>query len=179
MSQRNSEYDRLPGDSYQTPAWPVLALLPFLPAGIKTVLEPAAGEGQMVDTLRAAGFKVTARDISDGHDFLKLKGTTANSIITNPPYTLAEPFIRHALALTKPQAGRVAMLLRCDYDHARGRADLFKHPPFALKLVLTRRIVWFDRPGAAPSFNHAWYLWNWRHKGPPTIAYGSNDPGTE
>jgi hypothetical protein len=64
------------------------------------------------------------------------------------------------------------MLLRCDYDHARSRAHLFADcQAFAKKLVLTRRIVWFDGPRAAPSFNHAWYLWNQQHSGPPTLAY--------
>lgn len=35
----------------------------------------------------------------------------------------------------------------------------------------TKRIVWFERKGAAPSFNHAWYIWDWEHRGFPTIAY--------
>jgi len=38
-------------------------------------------------------------------------------------------------------------------------------------LVLTRRIVWFEAPKAAPSFNHAWYIWDWKHVGPPVLAY--------
>jgi hypothetical protein len=41
---------------------------------------------------------------------------------------------------------------------------------FAKKLVLTKRILWFDGPKAAPSFNHAWYLWDHHHR-PPTIVY--------
>jgi hypothetical protein len=44
-------------------------------------------------------------------------------------------------------------------------------PQFAKKLVLTKRIVWFDGPKAAPSFNHAWYLWDWQHSGLPVLAY--------
>jgi len=43
--------------------------------------------------------------------------------------------------------------------------------------VLTRRIVWFveadGKPKASPSFNHAWFLWDWQHAGPPVIAYSS------
>ena len=59
----------------------------------------------------------------------------------------------------KPARRLVAMLLRCDYDHAGTREHLFGGcPAFALKLVLTKRIVWFDGPKAAPSFNHAWFL---------------------
>jgi hypothetical protein len=28
------------------------------------------------------------------------------------------------------------------------------------RIVLIKRVVWFDGPGAASSFNHAWYLWD-------------------
>jgi hypothetical protein len=109
-----------------------------------------------------------------GRDFLletdAPKGTEA--IITNPPYTFAQAFIECALELMRPE-GRVAMLLRTDYDHAKTRQHLFAGcPAFARKLVLTKRIVWFDGPRAAPSFNHCWMIWNWKHVGPPTLAYG-------
>jgi hypothetical protein len=49
-----------------------------------------------------------------------------------------------------PSMGKVAMLLRTDFDHAKGRQHLFGQCPiFAKKLVLTRRIVWFEGPKAA------------------------------
>ena len=85
----------------------------------------------------------------------------------------------HALKLTAPVKGFVAMLLRCDFDHAKRRAYLFADcPQFAKKVVLTRRIVWFveadGKPKASPSFNHAWFLWDWQHAGPPVVTYGPN-----
>jgi hypothetical protein len=100
-------------------------------------------------------------------------------IVTNPPYERAEEFCTHALKLTAPVKGVVAMLLRCDFDHAKRRAYLFADcPQFAKKIGLTRRIVWFvvadGKPKASPSFNHAWFLWDWQHAGPPAIAYGPN-----
>jgi hypothetical protein len=65
-----------------------------------------------------------------------------------------------------------ALLLRTDYDHAATRQHLFSGcHAFVKKIVLTKRIVWFDGPGAAPSFNHAWYIWDWLHDGPPVLAY--------
>jgi hypothetical protein len=83
-------------------------------------------------------------------------------------------FLLHSSNLSKNlerrSMGKVAMLLRTDYDHAKGRQHLFGECPiFAKKLVLTRRIVWFDGPNAA--FNHAWYIWDWKHVGPPVLAY--------
>lgn len=175
MSQRDSGYAREDRDLYETPAWATAALLPHIHDDIKTVWEPAAGEHQkMVGALRESGRDVYASDIHTGTDFLTTDvcppGTEA--VITNPPYDHALQFIEHALSITKPLQGLVAMLLRTDYDHAKTRKHLFQTcPQFAGKVVLTRRIVWFEKKGASPSFNHAWYIWDWQHKGPPTISY--------
>ena len=80
-------------------------------------------------------------------------------------------FIERGLSLTASD-GLVAMLLRTDFDHAKSRQHLFQHPAFSKKLVLTKRIKWFEDSKGQPSFNHAWFVWDYRHKGPPTLAYG-------
>ena len=65
------------------------------------------------------------------------------------------------------------MLLRTDYDHAVTRQHLFSGcHAFAKKIVPTKRIVWFYGPGAAPSFNHAWYLWDCCTMGRPCWNMG-------
>lgn len=177
MSQRDSGYARKEHDLYETPAWVTAALLPHLPERLATVWEPALGTNKMGHVL-AQRFHVIGTDITMGHDFLKMDLVDdVRAIITNPPYTLATEFCEHALRLMEPVGGVVAMLLRTDFDHAKGRAHLFRDcPAFAKKLVLTKRIVWFEpEPGAkgkSPSFNHAWQVWDWRHEGPPTIAWG-------
>jgi len=71
-----------------------------------------------------------------------------------------------------PADGLIAMLLRTDFDRAKTRRHLFGDcVTFAKKLVLTKRIRWFEGSSGSPSFNHAWYLWDARHCGPPTLAY--------
>lgn len=175
MSQRWSEYARRPFDEYNTPTWATKAVVPFIPKD-SYILEPACGSGKMAEALREEGFKVDATDIQDGNeDFLKLEDArNYDAIITNPPYNLAAQFVEHALKLTEPTSGVVAMLLRTDFDHAKTRRRLFAdHRAFSTKLILTKRIVWFERPGAAPSFNHAWFIWDWfkyEHE-QPTIAW--------
>jgi hypothetical protein len=177
MSQRSSGYQRL--KVYTTPSWVTETLIGFIVARPGTIWEPACGEGGMAEVLRGQ-FAVLATDIDRGEDFLKrdrIPNSSIRGIVTNPPYELAEEFCRHALALTKSVGGFVAMLLRCDFDHAKTRSDLFRDcAAFAKKIVLTKRIVWFveydGRPKASPSFNHAWFLWSHEHQGPPTIAYG-------
>lgn len=166
MSQRKSGYARIDGEKYYTPAWCLDCLIPHIPSRILDIFDPAAGTGNIVKALDGP-FNAFGKDIDDGYDFLK-DDTKYEAIICNPPFRTAEDFINHALDV----ADYVAMLLRCDYDHAKTRKYLFSlNPHFAKKIALTKRIVWFERRGAAPSFNHAWFIFDKAHRGPPTIAY--------
>lgn len=168
MSQRESGFARKERDLYITPSWVTEALLPQLPA-CKTIWEPAAACGKMVRVLVDAGYDVEASDIDMGIDFLAAPPRNVCAIVTNPPYNLATEFIEHALGI----APIVAMLLRTDFDHAKTRSHFFAgHPAFARKLVLTKRIRWFEDSKGSPSFNHCWMIWDWEHSGPPTISYG-------
>jgi hypothetical protein len=183
MAQRVSGYVRQANDSYQTPSWVTDALSPHLQRLALHIWEPACGDGAMADALTALGYRVHASDIITGDDFLKAKSLPSDAIqgiVTNPPYSIGQAFIEHALQLTKPVGGVVAMLLRCDYDHAKTRRHLFADcPAFAKKIILTKRIVWFQRPGAAPSFNHCWCVWDHHHSGKPTIEYAPVPQGCE
>jgi hypothetical protein len=155
MSQRDSGYERKERDLYETPAWVTEALLPHMRL-CQTIWEPAAGPGKMVQVLGRVA-QVTATD----------------AIVTNPPYELATEFIERALSFQRPVEGVVAMLLRTDFDHAKTRANLFAGcAVFAKKIVLTKRIKWFEDSKGQPSFNHAWFVWDWKHSGPPILAYG-------
>jgi hypothetical protein len=121
---------------------------------------------------------VIGTDIADGHDFLKYDSAPdrCDAIITNPEFRLAAPIIEHAIELMRRRDGMVAMLLRTDFGHAKTRQHLFGAcPQFSKKIELTKRIVFFDRPGAAPSFSHAWFVWDWEHVGEPTIIH-AGDP---
>jgi hypothetical protein len=168
MSQRKSGYERKLNDSYETPEWVTLALCPHIEPRPQQIWEPAAGTGKIARALCSAGFQVVESDIESGQDFLTTTEGLAPCIITNPPYGLAEQFIEHALGL----AEFVAMLLRTDFDHAKTRSYLFAEcPSFAKKIVLTRRIKWFENSAGHPSFNHAWFVWSRAHQGPPILAY--------
>jgi predicted RNA methylase len=114
--------------------------------------------------------------VGTGEDFLTISAppTDVDAVVTNPPYgvqgRLAEAFIAHALELV-PFA---AMLLRNDFDSGKTRQGLFRHNPyFAGKLVLLDRVRWFDGP-SSPSDNHAWFIFDRGHHGPPVIRYTRN-----
>lgn len=177
-----SGYERIERDAYYTPAWCTEALLRHVKFS-GPIWEPAAGAGDMTRVLTAAGHDVASSDIAYGWaeyelglyqlDFL----TTALPcnvvhIVTNPPYTLAREFIERALELTVKSGGKVAMLLRNEYDSAATRQHLFsKCPQFALKLVLTKRPRWFADEKASPRHNFSWFVWDWAHEGPAEIRW--------
>jgi hypothetical protein len=177
MSQRDSGYERKERDLYETPAWVTQALLDEGFRKPNIVWEPARGGGKMIAVLKQLDAKVFGSDIHEtGDDFLATPFSFSNfadTIITNPPYELATEFITHALNLTRPLGGQVMMLLRTDFDHAKTRAHLFAEcRAFAKKIVLTKRIRWFEDSKGSPSFNHAWFIWDHKHQGAPTLAYG-------
>lgn len=187
MSQRNSEYARKDRDLYQTPEQHTQLLERFLPTrALQRIWEPAAGSGQMVDVFQTWGAGWYASDVhplADGIDqanFFNFRDAPhkATAIITNPPYRdgLAQKFIEHALKLMKPCEGVVAMLLSDTYDFGVTRRHLFaEHPAFCKKIALHKRIIWFPAPEGekqvGPSQYHAWYLWDWAHRGPATMEY--------
>jgi hypothetical protein len=136
-----SGYERVEHDLYETPPWCTEVLLRHV-VFKKDILEPAAGRGAIAKVLEANGYRTTCNDIVDWGlsdcrivDFLTTKCTPAAcDIVTNPPYNLAEEFVRHALRITK-RGEKVAMLLRNEWDCAFNRADLFTDEPFKLKIV--------------------------------------------
>lgn len=168
-------YERLPGDFYETPAWCTERLLDTITFDTQ-IWEPAAGGDAITNVLRRYGYDVLSSDIRLGDDFLgdnrvrSAARDSARSIITNPPYTLAEEFIEQALADTFPY-GKVAMLLRNEFDCAKRRRHLFETEPFAHKLVLTKRPLWIENTTGSPRHNYSWYIWNHDHVGPATIQY--------
>jgi len=189
-SHGEAGYKRRPHDAYFTEQWVTRALLaaydfhlPIVGACHDTIWEPACGDGRMASVIAEAGYRVVASDIADwgygatGWDFLAapplgLPVPDCAAIITNPPFaTATRHFIQRALDLTKLRGGKVAMLQRHEFDAPATNHPLFQ-APFAAKLVLPRRPRWSDEPEtASPRFPYAWYLWDWRHSGPPILRY--------
>ena len=152
MSQRNSEYARVVGDTYVTPQWVYKALH-----------RVERFDGEIWDCAPKCGRP----------DFFSINYSDYPNIITNPPFKYAEEFCWHALMLTKHLGGKVAMLLPMAFDAAKSRIELFAERPSKIKYVLTKRIRWenLEQKAAGPSMNHAWYVWDWNYIGPPLRGY--------
>lgn len=125
------------------------------------VWENACGEGHISKQLIAAGFDVFSTNLTDrgygvrGLDFLATNHSPMPSIVTNPPFSLGDEFLVHALTVLEIE--HVAMLLPNGIFHAQDRVKLFHlHRP-SLILPLTWRL---DVTGAgAPTMNCCWYVW--------------------
>ena len=89
----------------------------------------------MVHEMEVWGYQVTGTDISMGQDFLTVSPVSCDWIITNPPFSLSEVFIRRCQYIGKP----FALLLKSQFWHARKRLELFQEDPPAWVLPLTWR----------------------------------------
>ncbi len=191
MSQKASGFERQNLEKYYTPAWVVNALLSKESFNWMTI-DPASGANHIINALKdngisgADGFDIDPEGHDKRADFLAWDGQTYPwtgrdfDLITNPPYgkggRLAVRFIEHALVLASSMGGKVAMLLRVDFDSANGRRHIFAdHPAFKAKYVLTKRIRWENLPqsAAGPTENHAWFVWDYGMPVTfrPTIGY--------
>lgn len=148
MAQRHSEYKRMDADAYWTPQWVFDALY-----SVESFSEP------FDCAPRNADFDFLAQDWI----------CPPLEIVTNPPFSKAESFVRHALKL----ANKVAMLLPLAWDAAKSRRDLFENPRFKAKYVLCQRIRWenLEQKKNGPSSNHAWYVWDNTYNPRPFLAW--------
>jgi hypothetical protein len=164
---------------FPTPAWATEALLARV-TFTNPVWECAAGSGAMADVLAKAGYAVLASDLCDrgnpsiqsGVDFLSVPTVRVGSVITNPPFSLAEEFIAKALDCADH---RVAMLLRLAFLEGQRRKILWTSTPLEQVLVFSRRLS-FGRAvkideNANGKIAFAWFVWTRGFKGEPKIAW--------
>lgn len=150
----NPEHGRKINDYYPTPPEVTDAILRFLKINRKaTIWEPACGTGSMTDVMKAHGYNVIGTDINSGIDFLTCEPVKCDWIITNPPFSLAEQFIRHANEIGVP----FAFLLKSQYWHAARRVNLFKEITPTYILPLTWRPD-FTGQGAS-LMDMCWCVW--------------------
>jgi hypothetical protein len=175
MGKHENTYARVERDFYPTPPWATATLGEHIELHGKHVWECACGDGRMAEALKTAGARVYATDIVDrGYgesngvlDFLadQTPQLSFDGIVTNPPFglrgKLAAAFIATGLRRIGDD-GFLALLLPVDFDSAKTRAAFFADcPQFVGKIVLTRRIKWFQhptKPNRHPKENSAWFL---------------------
>jgi hypothetical protein len=195
VGKHETSYPRIERDLYPTrEPWVVEALAQHIDLFGAIVWECAAGTGEMAEAFKAAGARQSfcSDIVNRGYpltvfDFLcgdKPKLPRIDIIATNPPGGLrnkvAERFVEVGLQhIADGTTFALALFLPVDFDSGVTRRKFFDEcPQFVGKIVLTRRIIWFQRHDGkreGPKENHAWFLWNrrlLRIQQPAIIRYG-------
>ncbi len=170
--------DRQKDDFYPTPE-PATASLLERESFDGGIWEPACGDGAISRVLEAAGHDVISTDLLDrGYgdariDFLMEHRLLAPNIITNPPFKMAEEFVRKSLDLG---AVKVAMLFRLAWLEGSQRKELFESTPLARVHVASRRLNMardgtdFGKGGGG-MIAFAWFVWDRSHVGAPNLGW--------
>lgn len=164
-------------DRYDTPRSVVDDFLAAWPYGDpEFVVEPAAGSGRIIDAVKyrwpragVVGFDIDPRrDDIIRKDWLDLLGrsTAAGApdlIITNPPFRLAEQFLRTSMGQT---SAHVALLLRAGFLESARRASLLaEFPPMAVYFLRSRpRFTGPNTKGGTDTAMYAWFVWLRDHR---------------
>lgn len=167
---------REPYDFYPTPPEATRALL-SVERFDGPIWEPACGDGAIAKVLISARYAVVSTDLIDrgwgtgGINFLTETVPRAKHIITNPPYGrgLADAFIRHALNLTRPTQGSVAMLVDfAGLAHPLRTALYINQPPASIYALDELACA---PPGRTiPAQNRfCWLVWKPGHTGRPSF----------
>ena len=166
-------------DFYPTPPEAVRVLMKLIAEGItlhcydKEIWEPACGDGAISKVLDMEyDLRVESTDLVDrgygtaGVDFLMETKMPAPWIVTNPPYRLANDFVKHGLNLlaNDVHSQGMAMFLRLSFLEGQKRyAEIFKdHPPSHVIAFSKRLTLWRgdqERAGNGTTA-YAWFVWS-------------------
>lgn len=162
-------------DFYRTPAIAVEALL-AVEKFYGDIWEPAAGDGAICRVLEKHRYMVKATDLIDRgygeapHDFVT-SSYLSDNIVTNPPFTLAETFVKLALERT---TRKVALLCKLQFLEGVKRKTLFETTPLKRVLIFSKRLTMTRNGADVPASGmicFAWYVWEHGYAGAPTIGW--------
>lgn len=151
-------------DFYETPRIATVELLERVQFHGR-ILEPACGKGAIVRVLQEyyRPRMIVYGDLVNYHfpgqriqDFLTTDWTVAN-IITNSPYSLALPFIRHAVESAQE---KVAMLFRLDFLQSKSRKKIFQETRLTDVYVFSYRLKFIIDGKPRGMVPYAWFLWD-------------------
>jgi hypothetical protein len=170
MAQRIEAADSL--DDFPTPPWATRALLEHViadcgPFRKMTCLEPACGVGHMAKPLTEYFYEVQSSDIhaygyGEVANFLTapIQAGSVDWVITNPPFRLAEDFVKRALLVANRG---VAILARTVFIESVGRyREIFERTPPARFAQFTERVPMVKGrldAKVSTATGYAWIVW--------------------
>lgn len=164
-----------PLDRYDTPPEVTRAFLAAWGGdllGALDVLEPAAGSGALLGPLAECWpmSSISAWDIEPRMDEVAqwdFLTETPNEddgeydvVITNPPFRLAEQFLRWAMIFVRP-GGYVVLLLRAGFLESKARRNvLTQYPPLEVWFLRSRpKFTGPNTDGGTDTAMYAWFVW--------------------
>ena len=139
-------------DYYPTPEW-CYENLPIDWSQFEVALEPAAGDGRIVNFLQNKGITMDYCELQEGIDFFEWRGEY-DLVITNPPFSLAQEFIEHALSMSTT----VVMLLRINFLGSQKRYDFWNQFPPDGMFILSKRPSFTGK--GTDATDYAWFVWS-------------------
>ncbi len=181
MAQRVEPKDS--PDDFPTPPWATRGLLEHIvvgePLSEMTCLEPACGAGHMSKVLKEYFKEVHSSDaFTYGYgkvrDFVEdpYQSNSFDWVITNPPFRLAEDFVRLALPVARKG---VAILARTVFLESVGRYEgIFRESPPTMFAQFVERVPMVRGRldiKATTATGYAWLVWNKLATGAPRLMW--------
>jgi hypothetical protein len=175
----SDQCERQPDDFYETPAIATEELL-SREKFPEIIWEPACGSGAISKILEKHNYLVIGSDIRTdniygsypGVDYLKTKQLdkllNPHSIITNPPFKLALPFILKAV--NEPGVEKVAIFGRIQLLESKERYEKLwiKYPPVRI-YVFSKRVTCSEEKVSIMCF--CWVIWEKGFTGHPELHW--------
>jgi hypothetical protein len=166
--------DREENDFYPTPPEAIQAIIKKENLTNQSVWEPACGDGAIAfEVLKTNPKLLFCSDIIDRgfssetcgkeYDFLNLHHSDFDVIITNPPYILANEFVKHAKKLSKK---KIIFLLKLNFlAGAKRNLEIFSDQTFPLsKVYVFKKRLSFYKNGQKMKntgmIDFAWFVWD-------------------
>jgi len=146
-------------NDFQTPPIALHPLLPYLKKDW-VIWECANGKGNLTLKLLDRGYRVLATDIESGYDFLDWQPDRFDCIVTNPPYSLKDKFLKRCYLLGKPFA------LLMPLTTLEGKRQHWLEE-YGIEIILLEKRLNFETPsgeGSGSWFATAWFT-NWLNIG--------------
>ena len=176
---KNTNKKRPENDFYQTPYSITEQLLENHTFDFsRPILEPASGGGAITRVISKYFNEVKSYDLRTGKNFFDEKNEY-DYIITNPPFKLANQFIKKCLQITRYQ---FCLLLPLNYLHGRERYINFFKNDNCLKYVyvftryaLLSQIIREDGRYDTGMQVYAWFVWEKGYTGDPVVKWIDNN----
>lgn len=172
---------RHPQDWYVEPEWCSERLFEVEPFSGR-IWDPACGLGRVLMGAEKAGHEVFGSDIARRSDycdlhlqFERIDRPYGRNIASNPPFGMAEDFLRLALIYAD---GKVALLLPLTWLSGKQRSRMLETTPLRRVYVLAPRpsmppgpvVVAGEKPGGGTK-DFAWFIWEKGFHGAPEISF--------